>query len=72
MNKNNPLPNFWKTKDNSKISCKEKIIILVKKTTWFVTSHCYIKAQVQIAGKCNTQAQIVGSVIVLIVKKKSI
>ena len=28
MNKNNPLPNFWKTKDNAKISCKEKIIIL--------------------------------------------
>ena len=28
MKKNKLYPNFWKTSDNSKISCKEKIIIL--------------------------------------------
>ena len=28
MKKNMLYPNFWKTSDNSKISCKEKIIIL--------------------------------------------
>lgn len=28
MKKDNPFPNFWKASDNSKISCKEKIIIL--------------------------------------------
>ena len=28
MKKNKLYPNFWKTSDNSKISCKEKIVIL--------------------------------------------
>ena len=28
MKKNKLYPDFWKTSDNSKISCKEKIIIL--------------------------------------------
>ena len=28
MKKKKLYPNFWKTSDNSKISCKEKIIIL--------------------------------------------
>ena len=28
MKKNNIYPNFWKTNKNSKISCKEKIVIL--------------------------------------------
>ena len=28
MKKKKPIPNFWKTTDNSKISCKEKIIVL--------------------------------------------
>ena len=28
MNKNKLYPDFWKTSNNSKISCKEKIIIL--------------------------------------------
>ena len=28
MKKNKLYPNYWKTSDNSKISCKEKIIIL--------------------------------------------
>ena len=28
MKKNKLYPNFWKTSDNSKISCKEKILIL--------------------------------------------
>ena len=28
MKKNKLFPDFWKTKDNSKISCKEKIVIL--------------------------------------------
>jgi len=28
MKKNKLYPNVWKTSDNSKISCKEKIIIL--------------------------------------------
>ena len=28
MKKNMLYPNFWKTSDNSKISCKEKILIL--------------------------------------------
>ena len=28
MKKNKPYPYFWKTSNNSKISCKEKIIIL--------------------------------------------
>ena len=28
MKKSNLYPSFWKTKDNVKISCKEKIIIL--------------------------------------------
>ena len=28
MKKNNLYPNVWKTSDNSKISCKEKILVL--------------------------------------------
>ncbi len=28
MEKNKLYPDFWKTSDNSKISCKEKIVIL--------------------------------------------
>mgnify|MGYP001411672432 FL=1 len=28
MKKNKLYPNFWKASDNSKISCKEKIVIL--------------------------------------------
>ena len=28
MKKNKLYPNFWKTSDNSRISCKEKIVIL--------------------------------------------
>ncbi len=28
MKKNKLYPDFWKTSDNSKISCKEKIVIL--------------------------------------------
>jgi uncharacterized protein (UPF0335 family) len=28
MKKNKLYPNYWKTGDNSKISCKEKIVIL--------------------------------------------
>lgn len=28
MKKNKLFPNVWRTKDNSKISCKEKIIVL--------------------------------------------
>ena len=28
MKKKKPYPNIWKSSDNSKISCKEKIIIL--------------------------------------------
>ena len=28
MKKNKLYPNYWKTSDNSKISCKEKIVIL--------------------------------------------
>ena len=28
MKKNKLYPDFWKTTDNSKISCKEKIVIL--------------------------------------------
>ena len=28
MKKNNIYPDYWKTIDNSKISCKEKIVIL--------------------------------------------
>ena len=28
MKKNKLYPDFWKTSDNSKISCKEKVIIL--------------------------------------------
>ena len=28
MKKNKLYPNFWKTSENSKISCKEKIVIL--------------------------------------------
>ena len=28
MKKNDIYPNFWKTSENSKISCKEKIVIL--------------------------------------------
>ena len=28
MKKNKLFPDFWKTKDNSKISCKEKIEVL--------------------------------------------
>jgi uncharacterized protein (UPF0335 family) len=33
MKKNKLYPNFWKTSDNSKISCKEKIIILNNNVT---------------------------------------
>ena len=28
MKKNNPYPKIWKSSNNSKISCKEKIVIL--------------------------------------------
>lgn len=33
MKKNKLYPNYWKTSDNSKISCKEKIIILNNNVT---------------------------------------
>ena len=33
MKKNKLYPDFWKTSDNSKISCKEKIVILNNNVT---------------------------------------
>ncbi len=33
MEKNKLYPDFWKTSDNSKISCKEKIVILNNNVT---------------------------------------
>ena len=33
MNKNKLYPDFWKTSNNSKISCKEKIVILNNNVT---------------------------------------
>ena len=33
MKKNKLYPNYWKTSDNSKISCKEKIVILNNNVT---------------------------------------